>query len=73
MMARAFENVNIYVLHFKTRHLKPLATRHQLQGSIVYIWTIPGVYLYLFYLLGLRQFTGGSSDPEYTLLHFHLQ
>ena len=36
MTAQGFENVNIYVLLFKTRHLKPVATRHQLQGSIVY-------------------------------------
>jgi len=36
MTAQGFENVNIYVLLFKTRHLKPVATRHQLQGGIVY-------------------------------------
>ena len=35
MTAQAFENVNIYALLFKMRHLKPVATRHQLQGSIV--------------------------------------
>ena len=32
--AQAFENANFYALLFKTRHLKPVATRHQLQGSI---------------------------------------
>ena len=36
MTAQAFENVNIYVLLFKTRHPKPVETRHQLQGNIVY-------------------------------------
>ena len=36
MTAQAFENVNIYILFFKTRYLKPAATRHQLRGSIVY-------------------------------------
>ena len=36
MTARACENVNTYILLFKTRHLKPVSTRHQLQGSIVY-------------------------------------
>ena len=29
------ENVNLHVLLFKTRHLKPVTTWHQLQGSIV--------------------------------------
>ena len=36
MTARALQNVSINMLLFKTRHLKPAATRHQLQGSIVY-------------------------------------
>ena len=36
MTARVFENVNNYALLFKMRHLKHVATRHQLQGSIVY-------------------------------------
>ena len=36
--AQAFENANFYALLFKTRHLKPVATRHQLQGSIVYFF-----------------------------------
>ena len=35
MTAQAFENVNIYVLLFKTRQPKPVETRHQLQGSII--------------------------------------
>ena len=37
MTARALQNVSINMLLFKTRHLKPAATRHQLQGTIVYI------------------------------------
>ena len=36
MTAQAFENVNIDVLLLKMCHLKPVATRHQLQGRIVY-------------------------------------
>ena len=35
MTAQAFENVNLHVVLFKTRHLKPVTTWHQLQGSIV--------------------------------------
>ena len=31
-----FKNMNIYALLFKTRHLKPVGARHQLQVSIVY-------------------------------------
>ena len=35
MTALTFENVNIYILLLKMWHLKPVATRHQLQGSII--------------------------------------
>ena len=43
MMARPFKTLNIYVLLFKTRHLKPVSTRHQLQGSIVYRTTFANI------------------------------
>ena len=47
MTTQAFEDVNIYVLLFKTRYLKPVATRHQLQGTIVYCHCLNLARLYL--------------------------
>ena len=59
MTAQAFENVNIYILLLKTSHLKPVATRHQLQGRIVFTVLQPTA-------LAMIRFGSGAS-PNFNL------